>query len=327
MSVTVFAKVRQGSTRMKRLIIAIPIAGLLVLGMTLLCVLFLYTRDYSGYFASRKGLLSKSEATAAGRDSVFVRSWLTLQSTSGLRVECGMLVPREEGRRYPVIVLLGGKATGKYAVDYAIGIEDVIIIAPDYPYNPKEHYSVPEFIGDVPAIRTALLDMVPSVMLLTDYLFTRTDVDTTRIVLLGYSFGAPFVPPIIAHDRRASVAALVYGGGDLYSLLRHNVGRFEGRIVSECVAGLGTILLHPLEPLRYIGTVSPIPLIMINGTEDEQIPRANTEQLYRAAGEPKKIIWLDSRHVHPRDEALTRRIIQALEDELTALGILAPPTR
>lgn len=310
------------STRMKRFLKALLVTGLLVQGVALLCCLYLYTKDYTGYFASRKGVLSKSEMTGAGGDSVFDKSWLTLHSASGLRVDCGMLVPREKGRRYPAIVLLGGKATGKYAIDYAIGIEDVIIIAPDYPYNPKEQYTIVEFLGDVPEMRTALLDMVPSVMLLTDYLFTRTDVDTTKIVLLGYSFGAPLVPPIIANDRRAAVAALVYGGGDLYSLIRHNVRRYEGEARSEVVAALGTVLLHPLEPLRYIGHVSPVPLIMINGTADEQIPRANTEQLYRAAGEPKKIIWLESQHVHPRDEELTRKIIKTLEGELYGLGVL-----
>jgi len=309
---------------MKRFLKAILVAGLLVPGTVILCGVYLYSKDYTEYFSSRRGVLSTSEMTDAGGDSVFEKSWLTLHSASGLRVECGMLVPREKGRRYPAIVVLGGKATGKYAIDYAIGIEDVIIIAPDYPYNPREQYTVSEFIGDLPEVRTALLDMVPSVMLLTDYLFTRTDVDTTKIVLLGYSFGAPLVPAIIANDRRAAIAALVYGGGDLYSLIRHNVKRYEGKAFSEVVAALGTVLLRPLEPLRYIGHVSPIPLIMINGTEDEQIPRANTEQLYQAAGEPKKIIWLESQHVHPRDAELTRKIIKTLEEELRGLGMLLP---
>lgn len=283
---------------------------------------YFYAKDYGGYFLEKKGTLDEVNISNAGRNSVFERSWLTLKGTEGLTVECGMLVPRTQGKRYPAIILLGGKATGKHAIDYAIGIDDVIIVAPDYPYDPKESYTLMEFLGDVPEIRTALLDMVPSVMLVMDYLWGREDVDTTKIVLLGYSFGAPLVPPIIAHDRRAAAAALVYGGGDLYSLIRHNVRGYEGPATSTFVAALGALLLRPIEPLRYAESISPTPLIMINGTHDELVPQANAQLLYDKANQPKNIVWLESSHVHPEDVELTRRIVATLVRELRRLGVL-----
>jgi hypothetical protein len=263
----------------------------------------------------------------AGGDSLTERSWVTLENADGFVVDCGLLAPKEKGRRFPAIVLMGGKATGKYAIDYALGIRDVIIVAPHYPYDPRDSYTVMEFLSDVPEIRLALLDMVPAVMLVTDYLWQREDVDTTRLVLLGYSFGAPFVPCIIAHDRRAAVAAMVYGGGELRSLIRHNVARYEGVLVSEIVGLLGGMLLHPLEPLRYINEVSPTPLIMINGAHDEQIPKENVQLLYDKAKEPKKIIWLESRHVNRRDVELTKLIVKTLSEELARLKILGLPQR
>jgi dipeptidyl aminopeptidase/acylaminoacyl peptidase len=164
--------------------------------------------------------------------------------------------------------------------------------------------------------------MVPSAILAADYLFSRPDVDTTKLVILGYSFGAPFIPAIVTHDRRAAAAVMVYGGGELTSMIRHNVARYESVWLSEFVGRLGGLLLRPLEPMRYAGRISPIPIIMINGENDEQIPRANTELFFNAAQEPKKIIWLNSRHVRPENEELTRRIIGILKEELTRLKIL-----
>jgi fermentation-respiration switch protein FrsA (DUF1100 family) len=161
-------------------------------------------------------------------------------------------------------------------------------------------------------------------MLLTDYLLTREDVDPGKIILLGYSFGAPFVPCIIAHDRRAAVAAVVYGGGDLRSLIAHNVRRYEGEAASQFVGSLGGVLLRPLEPMRYIHRVAPIPLVMINGTNDEQVPRYNAELLYNAAGEPKTITWLESRHVRPDNPALTKAIVAELKRGLAKAGIPLP---
>ncbi len=299
----------------------------LTLGGVALCIgLFhlahLSLKDYGPEFQSRRGVLSRAELVPAGGTDKCEKFWLALRSENAFTVECGLLVPRRKAGRYPAIIVLGGKATGKDAVDFALDINDVILAAPDYGYTPRPEYTVPQLLWDVPEIRRALLDMVPAVMLLTDYLFTRPDVDTTKLVLVGYSFGAPFVPTIIRYDRRAAAAFVVYGGGDLRSLIRHNVRRYRGAFVSEMVGWLGELLLRPLEPLRSVEYISPIPLVMINGTADEQIPRANVERLYRNAREPKKIIWLESMHVHPRNPELTARIIRTIQQDLLTMGIL-----
>jgi dienelactone hydrolase len=236
-------------------------------------------------------------------------------------------VPEGKGKRFPAFILLGGKTTGKYAIDYALGVKDVIILAPDYPYTPRESYTVWDVVSDLPDIRQAMFDMVPSVELAMDYLWTREDVDTARVVLLGYSFGAPYVPALVSRDRRYSAAAIVFGGGDLHSMIRHNVGRYEGPLFSSFIGFVSGVLLRPLEPLRHIQNVSPTPLVMINGERDEQVPRRNTEVLFAAAREPKRMIWLPSRHVNPRDTALTRTIIDTLAAELKAIGILPPASR
>jgi hypothetical protein len=299
----------------KRTIIFLPVIFL----STLSFMFFLSSRDYTHYFHLRHGSLAE---IVERRDSAVMKSWITLRNSDGFKVECGLLNPKDSSKRYPAVILLGGKATGKFAIDYALDIDNVIILALDYPYEPRDSYTFWTILWDVPAVRKALIDMVPATMLATDYLFRRTDVDTAKLVILGYSFGAPFVPPIVALDRRATVAAMVYGGGDLTSMIRHNVARYESMWMSEFVGRLGGLLLHPLEPMRYADKISPTPLIMINGLNDEQVPRYNTELFFNAAREPKKLIWLDSKHVNPRNPELTRRIIAELKEELRRLKIL-----
>ena len=295
-------------------------------GILAFLILFLLSRrDHTGDFRDRQGTLGRVSLEEYAADSLTTKSWLRLSSTSGLSVTCGMLVPRGPGRQYPAIIVLGGKATGKYAVEYALGVKNVVIVAPDYPYEPRGEYSVGDVVADLPAIRRAIFDMVPSVSLVTDYLWKRPDIDTTRLILMGYSFGAPFIPVIASRDRRAAVAVMVYGGGDVGSLVSHNVTRYEGPIIGAFVGGVSGLLLYPLEPLRHIENISPMPLLMVNGTEDEQIPRQNTIMLFDRAREPKRIIWIESRHVHPRNVDLTRRIISTIEAELAKEGILPPP--
>jgi len=294
----------------------------IIVALTLFLFWQYYSKDYSEAFRSEKGSLVDVHIRPAGNDSLRGKSWLTLKNDAGLVVECGMLGPRVSGKRFPAIILLGGKATGKYAVDYVPELGEVIVVAVDYPYEPRESYTLTEFVEDVAAIRGALMAMVPSVMLLTDYLVQRQDVDSTRIVVLGYSFGAPFVPCILANDRRPAVAAMVFGGGEMYSLIEHNVRRYEGAVASKFVGLLSGFLLRPLEPVRYADKISPVPLIMINGTDDEMIPRKNVEAVFERALEPKKLIWLRSSHVRPDKVELTKQIVATLEQELRRLAIL-----
>lgn len=300
----------------------VAVAATLIL---ILCGVYIAGLDCSRYYTSAKGRLDEVEVAPFGSDSVFKHEWLSLRNDRGMRVECGLLVPvrRSASGRYPAVILLGGKATGKHAIDYALDIQNVIIAAPDYPYTPKESYTLAGFIADVPEMRRAALAMVPSVMLLTDYLWQRPDVDTTKLVLLGYSFGAPFIPCIASYDRRAAVAAVVFGGGDLRGLIRHNVRRYRSASVSEFVSLVGAVLLRPLEPLRYAGAISPMPLLMINGSEDEQVPRQYAEEFFRQAKQPKEIMWLQAHHVNPRNVELTRRIVAILKEKLVRMNVLS----
>ncbi len=305
-----------------RFVLLILLAIILIL---ILCGVYLARRDYTGYFFRARGSLVDSQVRRFGVDSVFEREWLSLRNNAGISVDCGLLVPAKasEPRRYPVIVLLGGKTTGKHAIDYALDIRDVIIAAPDYPYTPRDSYTFLSFLSDVPQMRKAALNMVPTVMLLIDYLRRRPDVDTNRVVLIGYSFGAPFATCVSAIDKRVSVCAVVFGGGNLCGLIRHNVRRYQGKVVGELVGMLGGLLLSPLEPLRYVGRISPVPLIMINGREDEQVPPVYANLLYEEAREPKRIVWLEARHVNPRNVELTRKIVTVLKGELVRMNILS----
>ncbi len=304
----------------KWLLWAVAAAGLILI----LCGVYVGWLDYGGYFASAKGRLVESRLLQSGSDSLYRHSWLSLVNDAGNKVECGLLVPagNDSGRRFPVVILMGGKATGKHAINYVLNIRNVIIASPDYPYTPRDSYTLPQLLADIPEIRRTALGMVPSVMLLTDYLWQRPDVDTTKLILLGYSFGSPFVPCISAYDRRAAAVAMVFGGGDLTALIRHNVGRYRGTLVSQLAGLLGGVLLSPLEPLRYAKSISPIPLIMINGSEDEQIPRKYAERFYSEARQPKRIVWLEARHVNPRNVELTRKIVATLKVELSRIDIM-----
>ncbi len=103
-----------------------------------------------------------------------------------------------------------------------------------------------------------------------DALQSLAEIDAGRIAYAGFSLGTLLGATFCAHDARPRAAALAIGG-----------------------AGFGA---PEIDPARHIGAFAPRPLLFVNATRDETIPRESAEALFAAAGEPKEIQWFDSTH-------------------------------
>lgn len=306
------------SKMLKRTFLAVMIASVFAVSW----LIHLATVDIRTYSEERHGRLAERVERDDGQDTVFRRTLLTLKSSEGLVAEGAMLTPIDAEGTLPAFIVLGGKQTGKEAVNYVTDLDDAIVLALDYAYEPRRSYGLGDVLSDLPKVRRALLDMVPSVMLAVDHLSLMPLVDTSRIILVGYSFGAPFVPSMMSVDPRIDVGVMAYGGGEVPSLIRNNVRRTEGAGFSALIGAAGWVLLRPIEPVRFAEDISPRYALMINGTDDERIPRQNVDALWRALDEPKEQVWIESAHVHPTNVELTRMIIREMKQALMRRGIL-----
>jgi fermentation-respiration switch protein FrsA (DUF1100 family) len=106
-------------------------------------------------------------------------------------------------------------------------------------------------------------------------------VDARRIAYAGLSLGSIVGATFCATDPRPCAAALALGGG-----------------------GFGP---PGIDPARQVGRFAPRPILFVNASRDERVPRAAAEALYAAAGEPKEILWFDAAH-----EDLPGRALKAI---------------
>jgi len=253
-------------------------------------------RDFHSHFESLRGSLEQVEEAPlpAGEDHEIFE--VRLRDDRGLAVVGHLKVPIDADERYPALLILGGVRTGRQTIDYLADTRGVILFALDYPYKGKKSgLTTLEFLSSLPSMRRAVINTVPASQLAVDYLLSRSDVEPDRIILASGSVGAILSPAVAATDPRVDALVVLFGGGDIQSLIRTNLDRPAWMTVPA--AWLGKVITAPVEPLRYIGEVSPRPIFFLNGTEDLGFPMTNVRLLHEAAREPKTIRWIEAGHV------------------------------
>lgn len=304
------------------------LAGGAVAGALLLASAF---RDPTSRFMERRShLVATREEPAEIIEGHWVQS-VHLTAASGLEVDLLLKRPAADGSdgrgpvargSRPLVLLLGGHTTGREAVRLIPDTRGAVVAALSYPYRGEHRIKGLRVIRYVPAIRDAVLDTPPAVMLALDYLLTQPDVNARRVEGVGVSLGAPFVVIAGALDPRITRVWSIHGSGGSYGPIAHNLRRsIPFAPARAAVAGLATALISGprLAPERWVERISPRPFIMLNARDDVQLPRALVDRLYARAREPKSMIWLPGGHVRARPE-----MVRPLVDTVLAHVFAAP---
>jgi cephalosporin-C deacetylase-like acetyl esterase len=212
-----------------------------------------------------------------------------------------------------VIIILGGMMTGKTAVNYAYGVDEVIVAAPDYRYKLREKYNILTIFYDLlPAYHALYMQVIDNIILI-EYFNSWEKTKNENISILGYSFGVPFAIATAAVQKRISHLALVYGGANLKFLIRHNLN-LVNEVIDEILVQIFWLHVMNFEPEYLIRNITADSLLLINGLQDEKIPESSAQKLQDAVPFSKTIIWLESKHVHPKNKQLSMKIIGLLNE-------------
>jgi predicted alpha/beta hydrolase len=256
----------------------------------------------------RSGIASVAHGTSSIENGYRLTP-IRLTATSGLTVD--LLLRRavdDSGRRLPLAVILGGHRTGRRSAQMVGNTRGVLVAAMAYPFTGNSRPDALTFLREIRLIRGAFLDTPPAIMLALDYLLSRPDVDASRVEAVGVSLGAPFVCIAGALDDRFTRVWAIHGSAGSYAPLEVNMRRTIAfaplRIPAAAIANI--LISGPrLDPARWVGEIAPRPFVMVSAQDDERMPRASVDALYRSAREPKELIWMAGSHVHGDSATIT----------------------
>ncbi len=145
-----------------------------------------------------------------------------------------------------------------------------------------------------------------------DYLCALPEVDKSHLSLLGFSAGAAVSIYVASSDNRVSCVAacaspaefdFVNEVNDPQPVVDHfrNLGAIRDEnfppSVEEWFNGFRLV-----RPIEYVAGISPRPLLLVHGGQDEMVAASHACRLYDRAGEPKQIVILDDAGHGLRDD-------------------------
>jgi dipeptidyl aminopeptidase/acylaminoacyl peptidase len=149
-----------------------------------------------------------------------------------------------------------------------------------------------------------------------DYLYVLPEVDRSRFYLLGFSGGAAVSVYVASQDRRVSsvVACACPAEFNFFtksdepqSLIDHfrSVGAIRDDdfpySTQEWLSGF-----EQVKPIDYVAGISPRPLLLVHGSQDETVEVSQAHKLYAQAGEPKQLAIVEGagHRLRQSDEAM-----------------------
>ncbi|MCB1107893.1 MAG: hypothetical protein KDK76_07345 [Chlamydiia bacterium] len=209
----------------------------------------------------------------------------------------------------PCILIVGGLKTGRESLEYVPDHGQYALVAYEYPDMLKKLHKINVF-WHLYSVRKAALEVPPELISILKYLYQQTWLNREPISLMGYSFGATYMPVTYVKGELAGLklgpGVMCYGGAGIYCLFKANLPL--PNFLRDPVAAMAAAAFKPIDPILYASKMKG-DFLILNGIYDSQIPMGCATRLQDLVPEPKTVINLETEHMHPKNTELNLRLI------------------
>ena len=220
-------------------------------------------------------------------------SYITYQSVHNAKVTGLLSLPKNGNAPFPIVILMHGLGDRK-TVDY-IEVGNQYFLEAGYAVlrldisnhgdRLKNDYDFDMTDGYRYWSRDIISQTVFDLRRAVDFIYTRDKIDHDRIGYYGISLGGIIGTIFCAVEERVNVPVIALAGGSLNLMFG-----------IDALAQDTKNYLSIIDPINFVKMIAPRPLLMINAENDDIVPPATSKLLFKAAKDPKEIIWYPAKH-------------------------------
>ena len=226
----------------------------------------------------------------------------------------------------PVLFILGGLETGFDSVQHVSDIGDNILVGYNWPINSKLPKGI-SILTEFPSIYKGIYKSPGQIAKAIEWVSDQSWSEKEKISLLGFSIGAiasPAVQHIIENRGLTNIGwtVLAYGGTNIGQLVNSNPN-IKPKWAKPLFGWIIQLLFNPIDPKEHLEYISGN-FLLINGKDDEFIPKESSSLMQNLTPSPKTTILLDGKHmgVGEKQKELLDIIIQKTRSWLEQNGAI-----
>ncbi len=271
------------------------------------------TYDPDLIFGYDKSLPLMAQESTVEETAQYTVIKVVYRSARDQKVPAFLVLPKNRGEgKLPCVILMHGLGGDKRMFQMLWGPltqAGYALFAIDAQYHGerKPNDNIP-FFGLYPyRTRDALIQTVIDLRRGVDYLETRPEIDPKRIGYIGASMGGILGAIFAGVDTRVQAPILLVAGGDWKILMEKSSLSLWKDLMQKNPeqANEALRIMDVVDPINWVGRISPRPVLMINGDADKVVPVESNKALHESAREPKTVVWYKGDHVPPPDQMLT----------------------
>ena len=228
----------------------------------------------------------------------------------------------------PVLFILGGLETGFDSVQHVSDIGDNILVGYNWPINSKLPKGI-SILTESSNIYKGIYKSPGQIAKAIEWVSNQSWSEKEKISLLGFSIGAiasPAVQHIIENRGLTNIGwtVLAYGGTNIGQLVNSNPN-IKPKWAKPLFGWIIQLLFNPIDPKEHLEYISGN-FLLINGKDDEFIPKESSSLMQKLTPSPKNIILLDGKHmgVGEKQKELLSIIIKETRMWLKQNGAINP---
>lgn len=241
-----------------------------------------------------------------------------------------MKCPAGRKAKLPAVLLFGGFETGAQAIELLELRAPFCLLTFEYPFRPPRKLRFPGGLRYLPEAKVAIHETLEGIHKLLDW--SKARLDPERLVLVGASFGAPFVSIVAGERPDVRALILAHGFADVPGTISRRLAEKWGGLTGAWFARAFAAFVWwyadipaPEERLEKLRSHQSV--FLLTAAKDDMLPASSVAAL-RVAVEASEAKWDERRlpgtHLRPDDTALVEELLRLSLAWLRLRGILGP---